>query len=93
MTAQEAREILQKGCDGSEDSIIEYQTALGIADEALEKQTPKKVLDIEKSKTAEDIEVFGEDAKFGYCPKCNSLVSDLWNEIVCGDCGQKLNWD
>ena len=63
-----------------------------MAIEALEKQIPKKATEVEISKNGEDIETFGEDALFGYCPCCGEFQSDLWNEKYCGVCGQAIDW-
>lgn len=57
-----------------------------------ETQNAKKILEKYKSFAIEDIEAFGEDAWFGYCPTCGELQSTLWNEKYCGNCGQVLDW-
>lgn len=49
---------------------------------ALEKQIPKKPLDISK--------LYNGD--YGYCPCCNRVVSDYKEMKVCSGCGQALDW-
>lgn len=55
-------------------------------------QEAKKVIEKYKAEALEDIEAYGEDAVFGYCPVCGNLQSDVWNTKYCGDCGQRLDW-
>ena len=52
----------------------------------------KKVIEKYKAEAPEDIEAYGEDAVFGYCPVCGNLQSNVWNTKYCGDCGQRLDW-
>lgn len=59
---------------------------------AMEIQEAEKVIEKYKSESTEDIEAFGEDAVFGYCPVCGNLQNTVWNDNYCGDCGQKLDW-
>lgn len=70
-----------------------HKEFLNIAIEALEKQIPKKVNEIYKAEHIEDIEAYGENALFGYCPMCDELQCSVWNANTCGDCGQALNWE
>ena len=72
--------------------LEQRKNAIDIGIKALEKQIPKKVKEIYKSECIEDIEAYGGDALFGYCPCCNELNSNVWNEFYCGNCGQKLEW-
>lgn len=65
---------------------------LEMAIKAIKKQIPKKPEEIYKAVCCEDIEAYGEDALFGYCPECNILQCNVWNPEYCGDCGQKLHW-
>lgn len=55
-------------------------------------QEAKRVIEKHKAKAPEDIEVYGEDAVFGYCPVCGGLQNTVWNTKYCGDCGQRLDW-
>lgn len=55
-------------------------------------QEAKKVIEKYKAKAQEDIEAYGEDAVFGYCPVCGGLQNTVWNTKYCGDCGQRLDW-
>ena len=57
--------------------------SLEMAIAALEKQIPKKMNDIDE---------YEEDELCGYCPQCNKLQSNLWNENFCGVCGQAIDW-
>ena len=66
--------------------------SLEMAKEALEKQIPKKVNEIYKAEHIEDIEAYGENALFGYCPMCDELQCSVWNANTCGDCGQAIDW-
>lgn len=61
---------------------ISFETVT-MAIAALEKQIPKKMNDIDE---------YEEDELCGYCPQCNKLQSNLWNENFCGDCGQAIDW-
>ena len=47
---------------------------------------------IHHSETPEDIEYNGEDALYGYCPRCGELLISIWTPLYCGDCGQKIEW-
>lgn len=76
-------------CDIFSEPVTTYAK---MALEALEKQIPNKVVDIHKSENPDDIEYNGEDTLYGNCPNCGELITDLWNTIYCGDCGQKLDW-
>lgn len=60
---------------------------------AVEIQNAEKVIEKYKAETLEEIEAFGEDTVFGYCPVCGNLQNTVWNDNYCGDCGQKLNWN
>ena len=61
--------------------------------DAINKQIKQKVLDLYKSKNSEDVEYNGEDTLYGSCPGCGHIVTDLWNPLYCGDCGQALEWN
>lgn len=56
-----------------------------IAIEALEKQLPKKPIEVNDTYTPK----IGE-FRVGTCPNCLVEVSDRFN--VCLDCGQKIDW-
>lgn len=56
--------------------------AMQVCKSALEKQIPKKPLDISK--------LYNGD--YGHCPCCNRVVSDYKEMKVCSDCGQALDW-
>lgn len=49
---------------------------------ALEKQIPKKPLDIEGDYTA----------LYGSCPNCKNIVCDNEDYKFCNECGQALDW-
>lgn len=70
---------------------VRYDTGMSLK-ECYEKQIPEKVSGIHKSDCPEDIEYCGEEARWGYCPKCRCLQSDIWNISYCGECGQALHW-
>lgn len=74
---------------------IQQYRAIGTVEECMEavaKQAAKKVCGIHKSEAPDDIETYGEETLFGYCPVCGELQNTLWNSSNCGDCGQKLDW-
>lgn len=60
------------------DNKSDLMTALTMAVEALEKQTPKKPY---------RMDVF---FRLQFCPVCNTYVSR--DQIYCDKCGQKLDW-
>ena len=64
MTIEKAMEIL-KTVDGIECRFPGYTTALGIAIQALEKQVPKKVMNIVYNVNGECKEILK-----GICPNC-----------------------
>ena len=51
--------------------------------QALEKQEPMKVLNIETGTL---------DIDFGICPNCNDKVNEVADNNFCGNCGQALDW-
>ena len=75
--------LVLAGDDTSEEKVTEYAKKL---DEALEKQTPKKV--VEKKTWVGDY----------ICPTCNAVFmtdkEGLFGSRTnyCGNCGQKLDW-
>ena len=63
----------------------EFENALAIAIDALEKQVPKKPLHMHKNY---------------YCPICKENGWMLWDDAIpndmdkyCGKCGQAINWE
>ncbi len=68
-----------------EPRAINISTALKMAIEALEKQIPKKPLNVMESI---------EDLRFDWtCPTCKrQFVNALYSVNHCVDCGQKLDW-
>lgn len=75
------------------EEIQKYRT-IGTVEEcrAAVEQEAKRVIEKYKAKAPEDIEAYGEDAVFGYCPVCGGLQNTVWNTKYCGDCGQRLDW-
>ena len=88
--------MLQESVDMAVNALeeIEQYRAIGTVEECLAavEQEAKKVIEKYKAKAPEDIEAYGEDAVFGYCPVCGGLQNTVWNAKYCGDCGQKLDW-
>lgn len=82
MTAKEALEIITNAIQSNENMTAEQDVALAIAQKALEKQVPKKPLNI----TAE------HDGDYGECPCCGMPVNDFSEMKRCGSCGQALDW-
>ena len=88
MTYKEAKETLDMAIEVARD---EMAVALLMAKQAVEKQIPKKPV---------DITVRGLDSNMisGRCPKCNtrqSYGSRKWHEWFnkrCYECGQALDW-
>ena len=84
MTNQEAIETLKEivfVIDGDTHFHFECIEAIDVAIEALEKQTPKKVI-------REDIEV----AELDYCPNCKVRFFTKYGMAYCSACGQKIDW-
>lgn len=86
-----------EACEVAVQALEEIQPyrAIGTVEECMEavaKQAAKKVCGIHKSEAPDDIETYGEETLFGYCPVCGELQNTLWNSFNCGDCGQKLDW-
>ena len=92
--------LVYKGREEKADTILKMieelrqYRAIGTPGEcrAAVEQEAKKVIEKYKAKAPEDIEAYGEDAVFGYCPVCGVLHNTVWNTKYCGDCGQKLDW-
>lgn len=82
MTSKEALEIITNAIQSNKNMTAEQDMALAIAQKALEKQIPKKPLDI----TTE------YDGDYGRCPCCGMPVSDFHEMKRCGSCGQALDW-
>ena len=69
--------------------IDEFNRIVELADEAIEKQIPKKPLDIQESVV-----------KWGICPICKGELNKLGsrpnrifvNAKYCSDCGQAIDW-
>ena len=84
MTPQEALEALkieQIVIEGKAVRVAKFFEGISVANEALEKQIPKKV--VEKK--------FVEDVSLNYCPCCNVRFIG-WGMKHCGECGQALDW-
>lgn len=87
MTPQEAIEWLlgieNKYIHGGDEGFDENRKlAIKTAISALEKQIPKKPLDIEGDYTA----------LYGGCPNCKNIVCDNEDYRFCNECGQALDW-
>lgn len=80
IVAIEAKEIIQTMYKGEPTAL--QTKALKMAYEALDKQIPAKVPDVEH---------------FGRCPECdgefNSELLNEYNIMFCPWCGQALDWD
>lgn len=59
---------------------------------AVRKQDEEAVIERHHSEAEKDIEAYGENTLFGYCPRCGELVNSLWNPCNCGDCGKRIDW-
>ena len=85
MTENEAIELIEKDLKlHSKDLSGKYKNSLRMAINALEKQIPKKPLNITKVKDGNKYV-----GLIGKCPCCNDIVDE--SNIIC-DCGQKLDW-
>ena len=88
MTENEANTILKAEIVHHPECSI-FAEALGLAIQALEKQTPKKPTPIDYEKYIGVI----DNARFlrgaYWCPNCKRVVK---SGSFCSDCGQKLDW-
>lgn len=85
---------IKNKCDyGYEVRENRFECAKEQAIKSLERRIPKTVQGIHKSECVEDIESYGDNAIFGYCPMCGELQSIVWNANTCGACGQVLVWE
>lgn len=75
------KEKLYNGIYG--EFVGNFDTAIS----ALEKQTPKKVNNLE---VFSDIGACIPKTKSGNCPVCNNFM--IGNHTYCNDCGQALDW-
>lgn len=71
---------------------IQQYRAIGTVEELRDKNEPKIMLNIHISECADDIEAFGADTLWGYCPKCNAFTNNLYTPSYCGECGQAISW-
>lgn len=90
MTVEEAIEAIkikemQIECKATR--MIEFCEGLVMAEEALEKQIPEKVIYHDNC---------GNETPYqSRCPKCYEAINDTWyfaGESWCPYCGQKLDW-
>lgn len=86
---REAIEIMRNERPGCGEKIIYTESekceSYDIAIEALEKQLPKKPIEIKETYTSK----IGE-FRVAKCPNCGKEVSDRFN--VCLECRQNLDW-
>lgn len=87
MTTERAIEILNPEHREHYESIEPVNTACRMGMEALEKQIPKKVNNLE---IFCDIGACVPKTKSGNCPICNNFM--IGNHTYCNDCGQALDW-
>lgn len=64
----------------------EHDEALEVALEALEKQIPKKAVNVNYKRDFNGSII----VKRGNCPICNDEVNNVYN--YCIECGQKIDW-
>ena len=84
MTIEKAIEQLEDLIKKAESQIpIDDKTALEMAIQALEKQVPKKVLNLMLNADGKTTKVFK-----GICPCCQCIVMNEY----CSRCGQALDW-
>lgn len=82
MTIEEALDYLK---DPIGKSFDVHREALKVAREALEKQIPKKPIELPEEETFYDGGYYGHK-----CGMCEFPVYD--DQIYCDKCGQKLDW-
>lgn len=83
MTYEEAKDILRVAAAEVEwNCPLDYTEAFKKAEAALDKQIPKKPL---------DILAYPNEAKFADCPVCGQVV-DEWSPY-CDQCGQAIDWE
>lgn len=84
MTAEETISILKIAIAKVEWNYpMDYAVAIETAIQALEKQMPKKVLNLMLNADGKPTKVFK-----GICPYCQCIV----NNEYCSRCGQALDW-
>lgn len=96
MTPEEAIKILNDTpveiSSGSKTTTREYSQMLHSAENALEKQIPKKpkshTVDVEKLKIGNAN--WGKGTTVYRCPNCNDFISRTYD--FCYKCGQALDW-
>lgn len=83
MTYEEAKDLLRVAAAEVEwNCPLDYTEAFKKAEAALDKQIPKKPL---------DIRAYPNEAKFADCPVCGQVV-DEWSPY-CDQCGQAIDWE
>ena len=89
MTLQEAIQILEVAKAECEwNAPLEYQAAIDVAIEALDKQIPKKLI-AESDGYADGSMVYD----IFYCPSCDHRLEEDEVEDYCPNCGQKICWE
>ena len=93
MTREKAIEILQeiRAAFKSWSGFVEYPQAIDMAIEALKREIPKNpvinfVADSDGARRLN--EGWTDDALL--CPVCHSYVGDVFDELYCSKCGQKI---
>lgn len=77
------------------DNLPQYRVDNVVEDTDL---TPEQILDLKERDTGMLLEdIRGKKDKghirFGTCPNCRKLVSDVEGENFCKNCGQRLKWE
>ena len=80
VSEQEAINVLSKYAEIPKSETVRKAYRMAIS--ALEKQTPKKPLNIESAYNGD----------YGDCPICKKSVSDFSDYRICHSCGQALDW-
>ena len=97
MNAQEALEIITNAIQ-SDNMTAEQDKALAIAQKALEKQIPEKLIlgddeqDYVRCPECKREIAAMEDCLLYHCPSCGEKDAILQGDNYCFNCGQALDW-
>lgn len=100
MTNEEAKDLLDNLIGMVEDNQNnDYDEALKLGIEALEKQMPKKPKIVEVEQDTMDLET-GEEYTYkideAHCSCCDFIIGadyDIFNKCYCENCGQRIDWE
>lgn len=97
MESREARDVIMRMYKGDPTDI--QKEALDLVYKILDIDlTPEQIRELKERDTGmllEDIrgKKDKDHIRFGTCPNCRKLVSDVEGENFCKNCGQRLKWE